>query len=542
MSKKESFVKGTLILAAAALVARVLGLAQRVPLDHIFDDIGRASFGVSNNIYLMLLTVATAGIPSTLSKMVSERYALNRPEEARQVYHAALLFSAAAGVIMTALLYFGAPFYATHIADVPESAMAVRAIAPALLLFPAIAMMRGYFQGRNNMMAGGISQIVEQVARVVTAIILAYILLQQGYNNTVISAGASFGSVLGSIAAFGVMIYFALKLRRADKALNLNYNSSQKLPQWSVYKDIFTLSIPIVLASLTIPVVNVIDTSLAVPLLIDQIGRENATAALGILTTRAQSVAGIPPVLAIALGTSLIPVISAAYARRDETHLKRQVTLALRISILTGMPIVVALAVAAYSVNGLLFSGLEGSGIVAMLTLGTIFQITMMTTNSILLGMGKSRISMYYVLAGIMVKLAGSFLLSKVFGIYGIIGATALCFIVITWLNLRMLKSIVNFEIMGKRWGGFALAVLISGGIGYGLNQAGIKLTEVMPERLAYLIVCLVVGTVVVIVYLVLLVVLGVISRQEIAGYPRALQKILNPLMKLQPARVRMRE
>lgn len=542
MSKKESFVKGTLILAAAALVARVLGLVQRVPLDHIFDDVGRASFGVSNNIYLMLLTVATAGIPSTLSKMVSERYALNRPDEARQVYHAALLFSVAAGVIMTALLYIGAPFYATHIADVPESAMAVRAIAPALLLFPAIAMMRGYFQGRNNMMAGGISQIVEQFARVLTAILLAYLLLQQGYNNTTIAAGASFGSVIGSIAAFGVMIYFAVKLRREDKQLGLNGEIAKKLPIWGIYKDIFTLSIPIVLSSLTIPVVNVIDTSLSVPLLIDQMGRENATAALGILTTRAQSVAGIPPVLAIALGTSLIPIISAAYARRDEGHLKKQITLALRISILTGMPIVLALVAAAYSVNGLLFASLDGSGIVAMLTIGTIFQITMMTTNSILLGMGKSRISMYYVLVGIIVKLVASFLLSKVFGIYGIIGATALCFIVITVLNLRMLKSIVPFEIMGKRWGGFAIAVLVSGGIGFGLNQAGIQLTDLMPERIAFLITCLVVGVAVVVIYLVLLIVLGVLTRQEISSYPRALQKVLNPLMKLQPARVRMRE
>lgn len=542
MSKKESFVKGTLILAAAALVARVLGLVQRVPLDHIFDDVGRASFGVSNNIYLMLLTVATAGIPSTLSKMVSERYALNRPEEARQVYHAALLFSVAAGVIMTALLYIGAPFYATHIADVPESAMAVRAIAPALLLFPAIAMMRGYFQGRNNMMAGGVSQIVEQFARVLTAILLAYILLQQGYNNTAIAAGASFGSVIGSIAAFGVMIYFAVKLRREDKQQGLKDGTAEKLPIWGIYKDIFTLSIPIVLSSLTIPVVNVIDTSLAVPLLIDQMGRESATAALGILTTRAQSVAGIPPVLAIALGTSLIPIISAAYARRDEGHLKKQITLALRVSILTGMPIVLALVAAAYSVNGLLFASLDGSGIVAMLTLGTIFQITMMTTNSILLGMGKSRISMYYVLVGVIVKLVASVLLSKVFGMYGIIGATALCFIVITLLNLRMLKSIVPFEIMGKRWGGFAIAVLVSGGIGYGLNQAGILLTDLMPARLAFLITCLVVGAAVVIIYLVLLIVLGVLTKQEISSYPRALQKLLNPLMKLQPARVRMRE
>lgn len=78
LSKKETFIKGTLILAAAALIARVLGLVQRVPLEHILGDIGNASFTISNTVYLMLLTVATAGIPSTLSKMVSERYALGR--------------------------------------------------------------------------------------------------------------------------------------------------------------------------------------------------------------------------------------------------------------------------------------------------------------------------------------------------------------------------------------------------------------------------------------------------------------------------------
>jgi len=222
--------------------------------------------------------------------------------------------------------------------------------------------------------------------------------------------------------------------------------------------------------------------------------------------------------------------------------LKKQITLALRISILTGMPIVLALVAAAYSINGLLFSSLDGSGIVAMLTIGTIFQITMMTTNSILLGMGKSRISMYYVLVGIIVKLVASFLLSKVFGIYGIIGATALCFVVITILNLRMLKSIVPFEIMGKRWGGFAIAVLVSFGIGFGLNEAGILLTNIMPARLAFLITCLVVGAAVVVIYLVMLIVLGVLTKQEVSSYPRALQKLLNPLMKLQPASVRMRE
>ncbi len=518
----------------------MLGLAQRVPLEHMLNDVGDAAFTIANNVYLMLLTVATAGIPSTLSKMVSERHALNKPAEARRVYHAALIFAAAAGVVMTLLLYFGAPFYATHVAKVPESAAAIQMLAPALLLFPAIAMMRGYFQGRNNMAAGGISQIIEQIARVVTAIGLAYVLLRMGYDDTWIAAGASFGGVLGSIGAFGVMMYFTVKLRRQDRKLELP-SADRSIPLAGIYKDIFTLSIPIVLSSLAVPAVNFIDGSIVKPLLNGQIGPEQATAALAVLGNRAQSIAGIPPILAIALSTSLIPIISAAFARKDQEHLKSQVTLALRVSILTGMPVVTALCVAAYSINGLLFSSLDGSGIIGFLTFGTIFQITMMTTNSILLGIGKARLSMVHVMIGVAVKLAGSFLLAPLFGIYGIIGSTALCFLVITILNLRSIRGIVSFSILGKRWMGFVMTVAIAGGIGYGLNQAGIQLVEFMPARVAFLLTCLVVGMAVVVVYLVLLVMFGVLRQSELGSYPRPLQKVFRPLMRLQPSRLRDR-
>ncbi|MCM3001798.1 putative polysaccharide biosynthesis protein [Paenibacillus cellulositrophicus] len=542
MAKKESFIRGTLILAAAALVARVLGLVQRVPLDHLFNDIGKASFTISNNVYLLLLTVATAGIPSTLSKMVSERYALKKPAEAQRVYHAALIFAAAAGVIITILLYVLAPYYATYVSKVPEASLAIRALAPALLLFPAIAMMRGYFQGRGNMTAGGISQIVEQFARVGTAILLAYILLKSGYEDSWVAAGASFGGVLGSIGAFAVMLYYTVKIRKQDRALMLEAGPDSHLPMGQIYKDIFTISIPIVLSSMTVPVVNFIDSSIVNPLLIGRIGEAKATQLLGILGQRAQSVAGIPPILAIALSTSLIPVISAAFARKDEAHLKQQITLALRISILTGMPIVIALCVASYSINGLLFSSLDGSGLIMLLTFGTIFQITMMTTNSILLGVGKAYLTVISVMMGIIIKLLGSLILAPWLGIYGIIAATGLCFLVITWLNLRVMKKIVPFSILGKRWRGFLITVIVTGAVGYGLNAAGDQLVHILPDRLAFLITCLVVGVVVVVLYLALLVMLGVLRQQELSSYPRILQKALRPLMRLQPSRLKSRE
>ncbi|KGP81490.1 polysaccharide biosynthesis protein [Paenibacillus sp. UMB7766-LJ446] len=535
MSKKETFIKGTLILAAAALIARVLGLVQRVPLEHILGDIGNASFTISNTVYLMLLTVATAGIPSTLSKMVSERYALGRASEAQQIYRAALIFAAVAGVVMSALLWFAAPYYATYVSKVPESVSAIRALAPALLLFPAIAMMRGYFQGRGNMTAGGISQIVEQFARVGTAIIVAFVMLQWNYDDQTIAAGASFGGVFGSIGAFAVMLYFTLKLRKNDRAAQLNYERVEQLPMRGIYSDIFKLSIPIVLSSLAVPAINFIDSSLVVPLLSGRIGLEEATGVLAILGAKAQSIAGIPPILAIALSQSLVPVISAAFARKDEVHLKNQVTLALRISILTGMPIVIALCAAAYSVNGLLFTSPDGTPIITLLTFGTIFQITMMTTNSILLGVGKPRITMISVAAGIVVKLVASLILAPIFGIYGIIIATALCFLVITYLNLRVLRKIVDFSIMGDRWKGFIITVLLAAGVGFAANWAGNSIFDLfLPTRVSFLVTCLFVGALVVVVYLVLMVVLRVLRKDELGSYPRILQKILRPLMRLQ--------
>ncbi|UHA74627.1 putative polysaccharide biosynthesis protein [Paenibacillus sp. 481] len=532
---KDSFIKGTLIIAAATLVARVLGLFQRVPLEHMLGSVGNAAFAASQTVYLVILAIATAGIPSTLSKMVSERYALNKAAEAERVYYASLLFGLISGVVMTTLLIVLAPMYANLI-QLPEAAPAIRALAPALLLFPVLAMMRGYTQGRNMMQASGVSQIVEQILRVFTAIGLAYILMQSDASQAWTAAGASFGGVLGSIGAFAVMVYYLRKLRAADRMAGLQARraGAKHLPLKTIFKSIFAMSIPIVIASLAVPAVNFIDTSITIPLLSREIDVETAKHMYGILGQRAQSIAGIPPILAIALSTSLIPVISAAYAKRDMNHLQRQTTLAMRISVLSGMPIVLALVVAAYSINGLLFSTIDGSAIIAMLTLGTIFQITMMTSSSILIGLGKPYIAMISVTFGIIIKLIMSFVLVNWFGIYGIIAGTMVSFLIITWLNLRVMKKVVPFAVLGTRWIGFLMAVVLAGAVGYSVEWLGEQTVAFIPAKLAYFLTAGVVGVVVVALFIVGLVLFRVVRQDELGSYPRMVQKALRPLMRLQ--------
>ncbi|MDU5947920.1 MAG: polysaccharide biosynthesis C-terminal domain-containing protein, partial [Paenibacillus macerans] len=427
-----------------------------------------------------------------------------------------------------------APYYA-QAAGVPESVVAIRALAPALLLFPLIAIIRGYLQGRNIMIAGGISQVIEQIVRVTTGIVLAFMLYDWGFSGKDIAAGATFGAVLGGVAALIVMLYFSVKMLRQDRTERAqDAKPEEKLPFKRIYAEIFKLSIPIVLTSLAVSAVNFIDSSIVEPLLRGQIGSEQATYILGILGTRAQMIAGIPPILAIALSQSLVPIISAAYARKDQEHLQRQVTLAMRVSVLTGMPIIVALGSAAYSVNGLLFSTRDGSGIVALLTFMTIFQITMMTSNSILLGVGKANQSMVHVAIGVALKLAASYILAQYWGIYGIVTATGLCFLVITLLNVRAMKRIVPFSLMGGRWPGFLATLVVLSVVGYGLNQAGIQMEALMPARVAFFLTCCIVGAAVVALYPVMLILLRVVRKDELAGYPKPLRKLLSPLMRLQ--------
>jgi stage V sporulation protein B len=541
MVKKDSLIKGTIILAAAALVARFLGIFQRVPLEQIMGDAGDAYFALANNLYLLLLIIATGGIPSTISKMISERYAQGKSSEARRIYRAALWFGACTGVIISIFLFAAAPLIANVISKEPGAAASYRAIAPALLFFPIIAMMRGYFQGRQFMTAGGVSQIIEQILRVITGVGLAFVVLSWGYEEKWVAAAATFGSVFGSVGAFLIMLWYAAKLRKQDKADEEAAGQSgetvvsqqSNIPFRTIYAEIFRMSLPIVLTAMTIQFLYMVDT-----LFFNRLtgsfyhSAVEAKSVLGALGMKAQAIAGIPPILAIALSTSIIPVISSAYAVRNLDEVRRQSSLVMRIVVFTGVPAALALTVASVSVTGFLFSP-GGGGIVAALTAGTIFQITMMTSNSVLFGMGKASVPMRHTIIGMAVKVAGSLLLAPLLGVYGLIIASTLCFILVTWLNLRAIQQEAKLQVLGSRWPAYLASIVITAAAGWGLDTAGRSLLDFLPQKLAYFLTAAVTGTVVLALYLILLVLLRVVIREDVQNFPGPLRKVFSKLVRL---------
>ncbi|MFC4303870.1 putative polysaccharide biosynthesis protein [Cohnella boryungensis] len=533
--KKDTLLKSTLILAAAALVARALGIFQRVPLDYLMDDLGNIYYNNANSIYLLLLIVATAGIPSAVSKMVSGRYAVGKVDEAQQVYRAALLFGLIAGLVITAGLWLIAPFIAGTILKEPEAASAIRAIAPSLLLFPMIAMMRGYFQGRQFVAAGGISQIVEQILRVMAAVIIAYAVYSVNPdNNEGIASGASLGSVFGSVGAFVVMLYYARKLKASDRLEpRTQADASRPLRLRSIYKELFSLSIPVVVTGITVQLLYTMDNFMIKSLTVGHYDAVTINHWAAVYGMNAQSIAGIPIILAVALSQSIIPHISSAHALRDADRVGHQSSLAVRIALFSGMPVVLLLGVGAYSVNGLLFEKPTGSQIVAMLTLGTIFQIGMMVTNSILLGISEPRKATMHALTGVLLKVVLSFALAPFFGVYGIIAATTVCFIWALVFNVLSLRKRSRFKFLGKRWLTFLLTVAIVAAA-MGLAEWGVlALCSGLPDKLAFFLSCGVMAGVLAVLYPAMLVYLRVVTAEEIATYPKPVRRLLAPFMKL---------
>ncbi|OCT16607.1 hypothetical protein A8709_07990 [Paenibacillus pectinilyticus] len=554
---KDSLVKGTLILTVAALVARFLGVFQRIPLVHLLHEEGMGSYSIAFNLYSILLVIATAGIPSALSKMVAEKNAIGRPQEAQRIYRAAIWFAVVTGVVMTVILYVFAPIYAENISHGgPDATLATRAIAPAMLLFPLIAIMRGYFQGRQHMMPNGVSQVVEQIFRLITSIALAYFLLDISLGWGV--AGASFGGVVGGAAALAVMLYYAMKLKRHDALQTRQPAASQaaaaqigatmadgqpkELTRYrDIYRSLLKLSIPIVVFSVTVTLVYAIDTSMIIPLLEDAIGRNEALGLVGIIGGRAQSLAGIPIILAIALSQSVVPIISAAYSRKDLKQVGGQTTRVLQLAILSGLPAVLMISIAARPLDFFLF-GYEdsaygiahGPAMISLLTAGAMFQIVMQTSGAVLMGMGRMKPLMTHVAVGIAIKLLGSFVLGQWLGIYGIIISTGLCFIAMSWLNIRTLRQEVTFTILGRRFGGLILTIIVIGALGF--TAEWLTHTYVVPTpwfRLNQGIQAVLICGFTVALYPIMLMLTKVVTKDDVKNFPSPVQKLIGKVSRV---------
>ena len=440
-SKKQSFVKGALILTVSGIIAKVLGAIYRIPLGRIITSEGMAYYQTAYDLYILALNFSSYSIPIAISKLVSERIEVGRRLEAHKVFKTALALLAFLGSALSLVLFFNAKYFSELVKN-PGSYFAILAVSPAIFTVSMSAAFRGYFQGMQNMNPSAVSQVVEQITRVIIGFILAILLLPLGYQKA--ASGAVFGTVFGGLFSF--ITLYVIYLRRKKDIFN-DIKMDKGLVKDSTSKiigKIIKFSIPITIGGSIMPIMGLLDTFIVMDRLqAAGFSQLTSTMLFGQLKAIATSFINLPQVFTISLAVSLVPSISESMARRDMETVKRKSELAIKMSLLLGLPASAGLFVLASPIMKMFYPGeTESLGIsLRYLAPAVIFLTLVQTMTGILQGMNKEKIPVINLTIGALVKAAISYFLTSIpsVNIKGAALGTVIGYTVATGLNARAL-------------------------------------------------------------------------------------------------------
>lgn len=433
--QKKSLVRGTLILAVSGIIAKFLGFFFRIPLIYMIGEEGIGLYQLTYPLYTFLLALAS-GIPTAISKMISERIAVNKTREAYRVFRIALLTMTVFGAASTLCIIV----FSNNIIKIFEwnrdVYYSLLGIALAPLFTSILSAYRGYFQGFQYMTPPAISQILEQITRVVVGVGLAYLLLNRGIH--VAAGGASFGAVAGAIIGLLFLMYYFSK----NKPL---YIKDQKCASsCDIFTRIIKIAIPISIGHAIGSIMALID-SMLVPGLLRSAGYnyQMATILYGQLTGKAFVLINVPLTLSVALAQCIVPAISESFALNNIPKLKRNVLAAFKLAVILALPCCAGLYALAKPILTLVFQGMyDGWQLMQILSIAAVFIIIAQTATGILNGIGKTIQPVIAMIIGCIIKIVISIIFIPIPSInisaaaygtlfaYGIVALIDVCMVV----------------------------------------------------------------------------------------------------------------
>lgn len=491
-AKPNTFFGGAAILAMGILVVKVIGLFYKIPLVNIIGSEGSADFNNAYNIYSVLLTISTAGLPVAVSKMVSEANALGRQNQVHKVFRLSLAAFLTLGVVSFLIMYFGSEQLAGMMHD-SLAAAGIRALAPAVICVGCLSAFRGYAQGHGNMTPTAVSQILEALCKLVIGLGLAYWLVRAGQPSYVAAAGAITGVTVGTILALAYMIFNFVSTRmREEKDTQDAPDSARR-----ILSTLMKIAIPITISSSMVGIVTVIDSALvqgqiqkvlisdpdswalyqqvvdfapleaardawqqavssgaaaeAVSQLYGavELAAENISRSLYGNYSGALTIYNLPLSLMAAITASVIAAVSAALARRDRRGAARITGSALRITALLAFPMGVGLFVLGTPIIRLIFPELDASvagPLLSTLGIASIFVCLMLVCNSVLQAHGFINLPVVIMALGGVVKIVTNYNLVAVptIGISGAPVGNVLCFGLCMVLDLVVIARVIH--------------------------------------------------------------------------------------------------
>ncbi|OCA80680.1 polysaccharide biosynthesis protein [Bacillus sp. FJAT-27225] len=425
-NQAKNLFKGAFILTAAALFTKLLSAGYRIPFQNIAGDVGFYIYQQVYPFYGIAMALATTGFPVVLSKLFAEHR-----ERERQLFAASFLLLQGFGFVLFAILYLGAEYIAGWMGDESLSIL-LKAVASVFLLFPAISVLRGYFQGRGDMVPTAASQIGEQAIRVATILVIAILFVQQGYSLYYVGAGAMFGSVTGGI--FSLIILLLFLNRRTSRRTSRRELFKLRLSEFKRIGALLGLQgLAICISSLLLVFIQLGDALNLYSLLVRSgIDPESAKELKGIFD-RGQPLIQLGLTAASTISFSIVPLIASNHLKKNKEFLNGKIKLAIQVTIVIGAGAAAGLWAIVKPTNIMLFQNSSGTAVLAVLSIAILFSSFISTSSAILQSRGVMFFPAAAIFAGFPLKYVLNLVLVPHFGTMGAAWATTitLCMIAI---------------------------------------------------------------------------------------------------------------
>ena len=454
-SRSTGFFESTLVLMISSIIVKVIGAFFTIPLTNLYGADGTGIYNVAYYIYTAMLTISTAALPVAVSKMVAESIALGKHKEARRIGSVALSSFALIGLVFSlAMIIFADGF--VNIAKNSAARESVIVVAPTIFFMCLVSAIRGYYQGRSNMVPTAVSQVIEALGKLIFGLGLAYYFMHKGYGLEIVVAGAIGGVTLGTVLSTVYLVCVRLRDAKYDNIeAPQEPDNSSKLSYGGILKKLLALSLPITIGASVLSITNLIDTFVVLRRLQDGcLMTDVAANHLYGVYGMASKLFNLPQTIVVAIGISVIPGISAALAVFEEKKARSLTESAFRLTSLLAFPCAVGLGVLSEPILSMLYynklaDAIEASPLLVYLTPAVFLVAMVSVTNAVLQGSGKIWIPVMTVTVGGIIKLVTNYVLVGTPGI-NINGApigTCLCYGTIMVLNLIYIRlRIVKFS------------------------------------------------------------------------------------------------
>lgn len=477
--KSQSFLHGALILTASILIVKLIGALFKVPLTWIITEDGLGYFNTAYNFYGPIYSLATAGFPIAISRLVSESCTRGAYRDIRRIHRASAPIFIGTGTVGFALMVFGAAAYAKIIGN--ENALpALYTLAPAILFSCLTAIYRGYYEGLRNMYPTAISEIIEALSKLTVGLSAACLILHQGmkeyetlgtvfgvaaasrdYARSAVlpyaAAGAILGVTVGSLLSF--LFLFCRHKLIGDGITEENLRNSP--PPRSMRKTVSRLvrtAIPIGIGAMAVNVAAMVDTTFLQTRIhnvmeqnpqvllsmyqgmIPQINIETDTVPNFLFGcfSMALTLFMLVPAITQAFGISALPNVTAAYTRGEALHLKKSMEAVLRVTALFSIPAGMGLAVMAGPVARLVFGARPSlpitSHVLVIMGIGAIFASFSTPVNSMLQAVGRVDLPVKLLAVGLTIKVTLNYFLVGIpeINVLGAGAGTLVCYLFLT--------------------------------------------------------------------------------------------------------------